>query len=237
MIDILAFGVHPDDIELGCGGTLIKHINLGYKVGLVDLTRGEMGTRGDISTRAKESEAASNIIGASFRINLKMEDAFIEINKENILKIVTVLRQYKPTLVLCNAVRDRHPDHAIASKLVSKACFTAGLLKVQTKFNEKKQLPHRPKAIYHYIQDRWIDPQIIVDISDHFETKTKAVLAYKSQFYDPNSKEPSTPISSKEFLDTLTAKAQLMGRTINSKYGEGFTVETPVGVNNLLDLK
>ena len=237
MIDILAFGVHPDDIELGCGGTLIKHINLGYKVGLVDLTRGEMGTRGDISTRAKESEAASNIIGASFRINLKMEDAFIEINKENILKIVTVLRQYKPTLVLCNAVRDRHPDHAIASKLVSKACFTAGLLKVQTKFNEKKQLPHRPNAIYHYIQDRWIDPQIIVDISDHFETKTKAVLAYKSQFYDPNSKEPSTPISSKEFLDTLAAKAQLMGRTINGKYGEGFTVETPVGVNNLLDLK
>ena len=237
MIDILAFGVHPDDIELGCGGTLIKHVNLGYKVGLVDLTRGEMGTRGDISTRAKESEAASNIIGASFRINLKMEDAFIEINKENILKIVTVLRQYKPTLVLCNAVRDRHPDHAIASKLVSKACFTAGLLKVQTKLNEKKQLPHRPNAIYHYIQDRWIDPQIIVDISDHFETKTKAVLAYKSQFYDPNSKEPSTPISSKEFLDTLTAKAQLMGRTINSKYGEGFTVETPLGVNNLLDLK
>mgnify|MGYP001366653697 FL=1 len=237
MIDILAFGVHPDDIELGCGGTLIKHVNLGYKVGLVDLTRGEMGTRGDISTRAKESEAASNIIGASFRINLKMEDAFIEINKENILKIVTVLRQYKPTLVLCNAIRDRHPDHAIASKLVSKACFTAGLLKVQTKFNEKKQLPHRPNAIYHYIQDRWIDPQIIVDISDHFETKTKAVLAYKSQFYDPNSKEPSTPISSKEFLDTLTAKAQLMGRTINGKYGEGFTVETPVGVKNLLDLK
>tara|TARA_B100001287_G_scaffold69458_1_gene57184 strand:+ start:3037 stop:3750 length:714 start_codon:yes stop_codon:yes gene_type:complete len=237
MIDILAFGVHPDDIELGCGGTLIKHVNLGYKIGLVDLTRGEMGTRGDISTRAKESEAASNIIGASFRINLKMEDAFIEINKENILKIVTVLRQYKPTLVLCNAIRDRHPDHAIASKLVSKACFTAGLLKVQTKFNEKKQLPHRPNAIYHYIQDRWIDPQIIVDISDHFETKTKAVLAYKSQFYDPNSKEPSTPISSKEFLDTLTAKAQLMGRTINGKYGEGFTVETPVGVKNLLDLK
>tara|TARA_B100001287_G_scaffold275794_1_gene284467 strand:- start:24 stop:737 length:714 start_codon:yes stop_codon:yes gene_type:complete len=236
MIDILAFGVHPDDIELGSGGTLIKHVKMGYKVGLIDLTEGEMGTRGDIETRYLEAQKAANIIGAEFRLNLKMEDAFISINKENVLNIVKMIREFKPKLVLCNAIKDRHPDHSIASKLVSKACFTSGLLKVKTSFKNKDQPAHRPKSVYHYIQDQWVNPHIIVDISDEFEEKTNAVMAYKSQFYNPDSKEPSTPISSKEFLHSLTAKSQLMGRSIKTKFGEGFTLETPTGINNLFDI-
>jgi bacillithiol biosynthesis deacetylase BshB1 len=236
MIDILAFGVHPDDIELGSGGTLIKHVKLGFKVGLIDLTQGEMGTRGDVQTRHLESQKAADIIGAEFRLNLKMEDAFISVNKKNVLEVVKMVRDFKPKLVLCNAIKDRHPDHSIASELVSKACFTSGLLKVKTSYKDNDQLPHRPKAVFHYIQDQWVDPDIVVDISDEFEDKTNAVLAYQSQFYNPNSKEPTTPISSEEFLDSLTAKAQLLGRSIKTKYGEGFTMETPTGINNLFDI-
>ena len=236
MLDILAFGVHPDDIELGAGGTIIKHIKNGYKVGLIDLTRGEMGTRGDQNIRQREAENACKIIGADFRLNLNMEDAFISINKVNVLKIVNVLRKYQPKLVLCNAVKDRHPDHAIASTLVSKACFTSGLSKLITKDGDIVQKPHRPDAVYHYIQDKWIDPDFIVDITNEFDTKIKAVKAYESQFYNPKSKEPETPISSKEFLDTIESKARLLGRSIKTKYGEGFTAESPIGTNNLFDI-
>ena len=236
MIDILAFGVHPDDIELGAGGTLIKHIKNGFNIGLVDLTRGEMGTRGNEITREKEAENASKIMGADFRLNLNMEDAFISINKDNIIKIVRVLRKYQPKLVLCNAIRDRHPDHAIASNLVSKACFTSGLLKLVTKENNIIQKPHRPNAVYHYIQDKWIDPDIVVDITNEFENKINAVKAYESQFYKPQSKEPETPISSKEFLQSVESKARLWGRSIKTTFGEGFTVENPVGINNLFDI-
>ena len=235
MVDILAFGVHPDDIELGAGGTLIKHIKMGYKVGLVDLTQGEMGTRGDAKTRMQEAQKSSEILGAEFRLNLNMEDAFVKVNKESITEVIKVLRKFKPKLVLCNAIKDRHPDHAVASKLVSKACFISGLLKFKTSYENLEQLPHRPKAVYHYIQDQWIDPNFVIDISDNFEDKIKSVLAFKSQFYNPESKEPSTPISSKEFLDSLKAKAQLLGRSINVKYGEGFNSETPISINNLFD--
>ena len=236
MIDVLAFGAHPDDIELGAGGTLVKQVRNGSKVGMVDLTEGEMGTRGSVSVRREEAKKAADIIGAEFRINLKMDDAFISMDKKSILSIVRVIRKYKPKIVLCNAIKDRHPDHAIAAKLVSKACFTSGLAKVETVDNSVKQLPFRPLAVYHYIQDKWIDPDFVMDISPEYTDKIKAVKAFKSQFYNPSNKEPQTPISSKEFLDSLTAKAVLFGRSINTHYGEGFTVERPIGVNNLFNI-
>ena len=236
MVDILAFGVHPDDIELGAGGTLIKHIKMGSKVGLVDLTNGEMGTRGDAKTREIEAKNACSIIGAEFRINLNMEDGFVSVNKKNIMEVVKVIRAYRPKLVLCNAIKDRHPDHAIASELVSKACFNSGLSKISSSFENENQVHHRPHAVYHYIQDRWIDPDFVVDISDVFVDKIKAVKAYKSQFYNPDSKEPVTPISSKEFLHSIEAKAQLLGRSVKVKYGEGFTTESTVGINNLFNI-
>ena len=216
-LDILAFGAHPDDVELSAGGTLIKHVKNGFSVGIVDLTMGEMGTRGNKTTRKMEAENARHIIGAQFRINLNLPDAFINISKESINEIVKVIRTYKPQIVLCNAVKDRHPDHGVASKLVSKSCFISGLKKFETFENNISQDVHRPVSIYHYIQDQWIDPDFIVDISDDFKQKIKAVMAFKSQFYDPESQEPSTPISSLEFLDSIKSKANLLGRSINKK--------------------
>ena len=236
MVDIIAFGAHPDDIELSAGGTLIKHVKNGLSVGLVDLSMGEMGTRGNITTRKIEAEKAKDIIGAQFRINLNLPDAFISISKESIKKIVKVIRTYKPQIVLCNAIKDRHPDHGVASKLVSKSCFISGLKKFETFENNTSQDAHRPISVYHYIQDQWIDPDFIVDISDDFEQKVKAVMAFKSQFYDPQNQEPSTPISSLEFLDSIKSKANLLGRSINKKFGEGFTVERPLGTVSLLNL-
>jgi bacillithiol biosynthesis deacetylase BshB1 len=236
MIDILAFGVHPDDIELGAGGTLIKHIKMGFKVGLVDLTRGEMGTRGNAETRDVEAKKACEIIGAEFRINLNMEDGFVSVDRKNTMDVIKVIRAYRPKLVFCNAIKDRHPDHAIASELVSKACFNSGLSKISSSFKNKKQVHHRPLAVYHYIQDQWIEPDFVVNISDEFDDKIKAVKAYESQFYNPDSKEPKTPISSKEFLNSLQAKAQLLGRSIKVKYGEGFTTESSLGINNLFNI-
>ena len=236
MVDILAFGAHPDDVELSAGGTLIKHVKNGLSVGIVDLTMGEMGTRGNKTTRKMEAENARHIIGAQFRINLNLPDAFINISKESINEIVKVIRTYKPQIVLCNAVKDRHPDHGVASKLVSKSCFISGLKKFETFENNISQDVHRPVSIYHYIQDQWIDPDFIVDISDDFKQKIKAVMAFKSQFYDSESQEPSTPISSLEFLDSIKSKANLLGRSINKKFGEGFTVERPLGTDSLLKL-
>ncbi|MBH19796.1 MAG: bacillithiol biosynthesis deacetylase BshB1 [Crocinitomicaceae bacterium] len=236
MVDIIAFGAHPDDVELSAGGTLIKHVKNGLSVGIVDLTMGEMGTRGNTTTRKMEAEKAKDIIGAQFRINLNLPDAFINISKESINEIVKVIRTYKPQIVLCNAVKDRHPDHGVASKLVSKSCFISGLKKFETFENNISQDVHRPVSIYHYIQDQWIDPDFIVDISDDFKQKIKAVMAFKSQFYDPESQEPSTPISSLEFLESIKSKANLLGRSINKKFGEGFTVERPLGIDSLLKL-
>jgi len=236
MVDILAFGAHPDDVELSAAGTLIKHIKNGYTVGIVDLTLGEMGTRGSKEIREKEAYNAMEIIGAKFRDNLLLPDAFIEISKESISKIVYSIRKHRPKIVICNAIRDRHPDHAVASKLVSKSCFIAGLKKFQTFENKISQESHRPKSIYHYIQDQWIEPHLIVDISNEFDQKKDAIMAFGSQFYNPENLEPETPISSKEFLQSIESKAVLWGRSINKKYGEGFTIERPLGTNNLIDL-
>jgi len=236
MVDILAFGAHPDDVELSAAGTLIKQVKKGFSVGIIDLTLGEMGTRGTPEIRKKEADDARRIIGAKFRENLYLTDAFIDISKDSVSKIVRKIRLYQPKIILCNAIKDRHPDHAIASKLVSKSCFISGLLKFETFENNISQSPHRPVNIYHYIQDQWIDPDFIVDISEEFNQKNKAIMAFKSQFYQPDSFEPSTPISSKEFLDSITSKAILLGRSINKKYGEGFKVERPLGTDNLFNL-
>ena len=235
-IDILAIGAHPDDIELGAAGTLIKHVNMGCSVGMLDLTRGELGTRGNADLRGKEAELAKNYISASFRDNLGLKDGFIEEDEQSVKLLVQKIRLYRPKIILCNAVRDRHPDHGVAASLVLKALFSAGLPKIETLHNGKSQKPFRPKAVYHYIQDRWIDPDFVVDVTEEFEDKMNAVMCFKSQFYDPNSNEPNTPISSKEFLSSLESKALLCGRIIGVKYGEGFTNSRAIGVQNLLDL-
>ena len=236
-IDILAIGAHPDDIEIGAGGTLIKHVKMGFKVGLLDLTLGELGTRGDVETRLKEAEISKDIIGAEFRENLALKDGFIRDDEDSILKLVAIIRQYRPKIILCNAIKDRHPDHGSAANLVNKASFTAGLAKITTNHQGNSQAAFRPNAVYHYIQDRWIDPDFIVDISSEFGDKMKAITSFKSQFYNPESDEPDTPISSKEFLSSIKSKAILWGRTISSTYGEGFTKSRALGVNNILDLK
>lgn len=235
--DILAIGIHPDDVELSCSGTLIKHIALGKTVGIVDLTSGELGTRGTAEIRKKEAAAAAKIIGASYRIIMDMQDGFFKNDAEHQKKIISVIRHYQPEIILCNAVSDRHPDHGRAAALVSESCFYSGLSKIETEYEGKKQNAWRPKAVYHYVQDRFIHPDFVVDISAEAEKKRESIMAYSSQFYNPDSKEPITPISSPEFLEALFAKMSIWGRAMNVRYAEGFTVERYPGINNLFDLK
>jgi N-acetylglucosamine malate deacetylase 1 len=236
-LDILAFGAHPDDVELGCAGTMIKMASKGYATGIADLTAGELGTRGDSETRIKEAAAASEIMGVKIRENLGMKDGYFELTESNKLAVARVIRKYRPEVVLCNAVSDRHPDHGRASRLVSDACFLAGLRRVELKEDGKDLEPWRPKVVYHYIQDRYMKPDIIVDISGFMELKMKAVLAFTSQFYNPGSAEPETPISSPHFLDFLKARCVEYGRLIGSEYGEGFVTERPAGTDDLMNLK
>jgi bacillithiol biosynthesis deacetylase BshB1 len=235
-VDILAFAAHPDDIELACSGTIMKHLAAGKRVAIVDLTGGELGSRGTIDTRAIESADADKIMGLSSRTNLGMADGFFENNEENKRKIIEQIRRFQPEIILANAISDRHPDHARASKLVSEASFYSGLQKVETTFQGKIQLHHRPKAVYHYIQDHYARPDFVIDITDFSELKMKTILAYKTQFYNPNSTEPQTPISSKEFIDFLYGRMADFGRSIGAKYGEGFTVERIPGVELLTSL-
>ncbi len=236
-IDILAIGVHPDDVELGCSGTIAKHIALGKKVGILDLTLGELGTRGSAELRTKEATEAAKILGVSFRTQLKMKDGFFENNEAHQKQIIEIIRKHQPEIILCNAINDRHPDHGRAAKLTSDACFYSGLIKIETTVDGKKQDAWRPKAVYHYIQDHYIHPDFVVDITDFMEIKHKAIMAFSSQFYDPKSGEPETPISSKAFLESLDAKMSLWGRAMGVPYAEGFTVDRYPGVNNLFDLK
>ena len=237
-VDILAFGAHPDDIELSCGGTIIRHVQAGKKVAVIDLTGSELSTRGNVETRTKEAAKALKLLGITDtpRENLLFSDGFFQNDREHQLEVVKKIRQYRPEIVLCNAIEDRHPDHGKGSKLVSDACFLAGLPKVQTTIGTQKQKAWRVKAVYHYIQDRYIRPDFIIDISQVIEQKMKAVLAFKSQFYNPDSKEPETPISSKEFINYLYGKASMLGRSIGVEYAEGFTVERTPGVDSLFDL-
>lgn len=235
-LDILAFAAHPDDIELACSGTLMKHIQQGKKVGIIDLTGGELGSRGSVELRYQEAQDASKIMGISFRDNLKMEDGFFQHSKENLLKVVQQIRRFQPKIVLANAIEDRHPDHGRASKLVSEACFLAGLRKIETEFDGEKQAIYRPKIVYHYIQDRYIKPDFVIDMTEFYERKMEAIMAYKSQFYNPKSTEPQTPISGKDFLDSLNGRMAEFGRSIGVFYAEGFTVERTIGVDSLFDL-
>ncbi len=236
-VDILAFGAHPDDVELSASGTLLRHISQGKTAALVDLTQGELGSRGTVETRYQEAAEASNILGVSERVNLKMADGFFEHSQENLIKVIEQIRHFQPEIVFANAVQDRHPDHPKGSKLVSEACFLAGLRQIQTSLNGEIQQAHRPKAVYHYIQDRYSRPDFVVDVTDFVEQKFESIKAYKTQFYDPDSKEPQTPISGEEFFEFLRGRMSEYGRQIGAQYGEGFTVERLIGVDDIFCLK
>ena len=235
-LDILAFGAHPDDVELGCAGTLAKEIAAGKKVGIVDLTRGELGTRGTAQTRDEEAAEAAKILGVHVRENLNFRDGFFVNDEKHQLEIIKLIRKYQPDTVLCNAVTDRHIDHGKGSKLVSDACFLSGLSKVETELEGVTQTHFRPKKVYHYIQWENLKPDFVVDISGFIDVKMDAVKAYKTQFYDPNSKEPATPITSKNFLDSIAYRAMDLGRLVGVAHAEGFTVERYLTVNSLGDL-
>ena len=235
-LDILAFGAHPDDVELACSGTLIKHIKNGTKVGVIDLTEGELGSRGSRELRYEEAGNASKIMGISARENLNLGDGFFEVNEESLLRVIEMIRKYQPEIVFCNAIKDRHPDHGRGSELVKRAAFLSGLIKIETEIDGKIQEKWRPKQVFHYIQDEYIEPDFVIDITEEFETKMESIYCYSSQFYNPKSTEPQTPISSKEFIDFLDGRARQFGRSIGAKYGEGFTSSNPLKIDSLNDL-
>ena len=235
-LDILAFGAHPDDIELGCGATIAKEVSLGKKVGIVDLTRGELGTRGSAELRMIEASNAAKILGVSVRENLGFADGFFTNDKKHQLEIIKMIRKYQPDIVLCNAIDDRHIDHGKGSKLVSDACFLSGLVKIETELEGKQQEKWRPKHVYHYIQWKNITPDFVIDVTGFIHKKQAAVLAYSSQFYDPNSKEPESPITSKTFIESINYRSRDLGRLIGVEYAEGFTSERYVAAENLSKL-
>jgi bacillithiol biosynthesis deacetylase BshB1 len=232
-LHILAIGVHPDDVELACAGTLIKHARMGQAVGILDLTRGELGTRGTPELRVQEANEAAKLIGAKVRENAGMADGFFQNDKEHQLKLIPYIRKYQPDIVIANALEDRHPDHGRAGKLISDACFLAGLRKVETMLDGKTQQAWRPKRVFHMIQDRFKNPGFIVDITDCFEQKMEAIQSYKSQFHDPNSNEPVTYIATQDFLKNIEFRASLLGKRIGVTYGEGFVSENIPGIDNL----
>ncbi len=235
-IDILAVGAHPDDVELSCGATLAKEVANGRKVGILDLTRGELGTRGSAEIRDNESKKAAEILGAEFRENLGLPDGFFENNRESQLEVIKIIRKYRPEIVFCNAIDDRHIDHAKGSKLVSDACFLSGLRRIETSLDGKTQEAWRPKHVYHYIQWKNIKPDFVVDVTGFIDKKLEMIFAFESQFYDPQSDEPQTPISSENFKESLTYRARDLGRLVGVEYGEGFTAERYPAVSSIFDL-
>lgn len=236
-LDILVFAVHPDDAELSCSGTILKHISEGYKVGIVDLTRGELGTRGSADLRDQESAASAEVLGLSMRENLKLSDGFFENKKEEQLALIRMIRKYQPSIVLGNAIDDRHPDHGRAGKLIFDACFLSGLIKIETIVEGQIQGAWRPEQLYHYIQDKYIQPDFVVDITPYWGIKIDSIKAFKSQFHDPASGEPETYISSGDFFNFIEARGREMGHQIGATYGEGFVKSKQIGVSNLFDLK
>ena len=236
-LDILAIGAHPDDVELSCSATLAKEIERGKKVGILDLTKGELGTRGTAEIREKEAKAAAEILGVAVRENLEFSDGFFVNNVAHQLEIIKVLRRYKPEIVLCNAVDDRHIDHGKGAQLVADACFLSGLRKIETIYNQNSQEAWRPKNVFHYIQWKSLTPDVVVDVTGFMDKKIASVKAYGSQFFDENSEEPETPISSSNFLESISYRAKDLGRLIGAEYGEGFTVSRYVAVDSLFDLK
>ena len=240
-LDILVLAAHPDDAELSCSGTILKHIQMGKKVGIIDLTQGELGSRGTVETRYAEAKKASEILGISVRENLQLADGFFQNDKESQLAIIRMIRKYQPEIVLANAINDRHPDHGKGARVAVDACFLSGLRMIETNINGEKQALWRPKNLYHYIQDQYIMPDFVVDISEFWETKKAAIRAYETQFFSQNAdleaSMPVTYISTPEFLEFLEARAKELGHQINVKYGEGFTKTRILGVENLFDLK
>ena len=237
-LDILVFGAHPDDAELGAGGTIAKEVANGKKVGVIDLTRGELGTRGTAEIRDEEAAAAGKVLGLTIRENMEFADGFFLNDKHHQLAIIRKIRYYRPDIVLCNAVEDRHIDHARGSELVSNACFLSGLIKIDTKLegDDQWQDAWRPKQVYHFIQWKNLEPDFVLDISGFINKKMEAIEAYASQFYDPKSKEPSTPISSKNFTESVAYRARDLGRMVGVEYAEGFTAERHIGVKRLGDI-
>lgn len=235
-LDILAIGVHPDDIELSCAGTIIKHTDLGQKVGIVDLTRGELGTRGTPELRLEEAQAAAKVMGVTVRENLGMADGFFANDKEHQLQLIEYIRKYRPDIVIANALEDRHPDHGRAGKLIADACFLAGLRKIETSHNGEKQKEWRPKRIFHMIQDRFLNPDFIVDISSTIDRKLESIKCYGSQFHNTNSSEPITYIATSGFLDNVLNRSSLLGKRIGAQHGEGFICENTIGISDLSSL-
>ncbi len=235
-LDILAIGAHPDDVELGCGATIAKEIANGKKVGILDLTRGELGTRGTAEIRDQESAASAKLLGVEFRENLGFADGFFVNNADSQLEIIKIIRKYRPDMVLCNAVDDRHIDHGKGSKLTSDACFLSGLKKIKTTHESKQQEAWRPKHVYHYIQWKNLQPDFVVDVSGFIGKKLEAIKVYESQFFNAKSNEPETPISSKTFLNSIVYRAEDLGRLIGKEHGEGFTAERYVAVDSINDL-
>jgi bacillithiol biosynthesis deacetylase BshB1 len=236
-LDILAFAAHPDDAEISAGGTLLKYIKEGKSAGIIDLTEGELGTRGSVQTRYAEAEMAGQILNLSVRENLRMKDGFFEQNEDNKRLIIQQIRRFQPEIVLANSILDRHPDHARAAKLVADACYLSGLRKIETEWDGNQQNSYRPRLVLHYIQDYFIEPNFVVDVSEFMDKKIEAIKAYKTQFYNPESLEPSTPISGEEFFDFMKGRMMTMGRPAAMKYAEGFTIDRIVGVKDLFDLQ
>ena len=230
--DILAFGVHPDDVELGCAGTMIASIAAGKKVAVIDLTRGELGTRGTAETRKTEAANAAKVMGLHARENLEMADGFFMYDEPNIRKVITAIRKYQPEILLCNAPDDRHPDHGRSSKLVTDAAFLSGLRKIETVFEGKQQQEWRPKYVFHYIQDRYLKPDFVFDISAHHDKKLDAILCYTTQFNSADNSEPQTYISTPDFLDTVKARALMLGKRIGVKYAEGYISSKMLGIKS-----
>ncbi|GAB5400112.1 MAG: bacillithiol biosynthesis deacetylase BshB1 [Aureisphaera sp.] len=235
-LDILAIGAHPDDVEMSCGATLAKEIANGRKAGILDLTRGELGTRGTAEIRDKEAADAAKILGVSIRENLDLGDGFFQNSKKEQLAIIQIIRKYRPEIVFCNAIDDRHIDHGKGSRLASDACFLSGLRRIETTLDGSVQEAWRPKLVYHYIQWKEIEPDVVVDVSGFMDKKMEAIDAYKSQFYDPNSNEPSTHTSSKNMYESLRYRNRNFGRIIQTEAAEGFTVERYPAVNSIFDL-
>lgn len=238
VVDILAIGAHPDDVELGCCGTIINHIENGGSAGIIDLTEGELGTRGTVETRYREAADAAAILKVSFRENLKLADGFFRADKESLLELVKRIRKYRPKIVLANAMKDRHPDHGRGGHFISEACFLSGLIKVETEFEGIKQEAWRPKVVYHYVQDYYTSPDIVVDITTAWEKKLSAIKAFKTQFFTGEEDEslPVTPISSKDFLDFIESRAREWGRPVGITFGEAFTTERVPGVKDITGL-
>lgn len=236
-LDILVFAVHPDDAELGCSGTILKHIAAGRKVGVIDLTRGELGTRGTAETRDQESGESTRILGLHVRENLGMRDGFFRNDEEHQLKIIQMIRKYTPEIVLSNALHDRHPDHGKAGDLVYDALFLSGLAKIKTELDGIEQAAFRPNLLLQYIQDRYIDPDILVDVSEFWEKKLECIHAFKTQFFNPDNDEKQTYISSPDFLKIIEARSRELGKSIGAVHAEGFTSRKLLGVTDLFSLR